>query len=74
MPDDPDVAAERRASTYFFYWDLAMEHAGAAGNGPRRAALEEIEREARGSSGKGGIQEIAEQARKDLDKPERPAR
>ena len=74
LPDDPDVAAERRASTYFFYWDLAMEHAGAAGTGPRRAALEAIEREASGSSGKGGIHEIAEQARKDLDNPERPAR
>lgn len=67
-PDDPDVAAEVRAYTYYSSWNLAMACAGEQAVPVRKAVLEKIERAALLGPNEGSIHDIAESARQDLDK------
>ena len=66
LPEDPDLGAEDRAYTFFFYWKLAMDRAGAAGAAARHAVMEQIRQAAGEGSGEGGIRRIAEETGKEL--------
>jgi hypothetical protein len=70
LPGDPDLAAEERAYSYFFWWN----HAAGKASGKRRQILEEIEREASAAVADGDSSDriplhlIVEGARKELEK------
>jgi hypothetical protein len=70
LPGDPDLAAEDVAYSFFFYWQLAMEHCGVAAKEQYRGMLQEIGREVGGSSNApdGGFALIAQLTQKALEK------
>jgi hypothetical protein len=67
-PNEPDLAAEDRAYTYFLYWHIAMGNAGEPADRVCRPVLEKIERAALEGPKEGKINDIAKSAREHLDK------
>lgn len=66
LPGDPDLPAEERAWTFFFYWDQAMERAGDTGKQAHRRVLEELEPLTRTEERGGGMRMISDQVIKEL--------
>lgn len=64
-PDDPDLDAENRASTFFFKWGMAMTNAGEAAKGERVKVLRVIAKELAGDT-TGDLATIRSYAEQDI--------
>jgi hypothetical protein len=67
-PEEPDLAAENRAYTYYSYWAMALNNYGEEAVRLAKPVFEHIERAALMGPKEGKIHDIAESARESLNK------